>query len=82
MVLATQGRVLRLKEKIGARNQTFAICRGQCLAYARFEVMPSLVRRVDASEARPKREINEGRGVVLFPGCAVEKSRDSRGCLG
>jgi hypothetical protein len=37
--------------------------------------MTPLVRGVDGAKTHTERECNEGRSVIFFPGCAVEKFR-------
>src|SRR5204862_8287249 len=47
-------------------------------ADGRFEVMPPLIRGVDAAKAGLDREPHAALRVVFFPGGAVEEGRDHR----
>ena len=62
-----------LQKKIVARDQSCAISGGQSLTDSGFEVMPPLVRRVDAAKAHAEREFREGRGAIFLPGGAVDE---------
>ena len=73
VVLAALVRELRLQEEIRARDHARAVGGGERLADSGLEVVPPLVGGVDAPEARPERELGEGRGAVFLPGGAVEE---------
>src|SRR5208282_5664736 len=68
----------RLQKKIVALDQSGATRGGQSLADSLFEVMPSLVGRVDAPKTHAQREFGEGRRAIFLPGSAVKKIGDGR----
>lgn len=73
VVLTALVREFRLQKKIVARNHPCAITDGQTLTHCCLVVVSALVRCVDATNTRAKRELDEGRGTFFFPGCSVEK---------
>ena len=73
MILPALVCVLRLKEQVGARYDSGAIYSSEPFPDSSFEVVPPLIGRIDAAEARAQRELGEGLGTVFLPGGAVEK---------
>src|SRR5215470_11633423 len=67
---------LRLQEDIGARHESRAIRCGQRVADARFDVVATLIRGVDATKAAPQRELRQRRRALFLPGRAVQEVRD------
>jgi len=43
------------------------------LTYSFFEVMPSLVRRIDATKTHAQREIDESGSAIFLPGGAIDE---------
>ena len=78
VVLAALVGELRLEEKVRPRDDTGAVGSGESLTDSGLEVVSALVRRVNAPEAHPERELGEGRGPVFLPGSAVEKIGNER----
>src|SRR5204862_299890 len=74
MILRVDVRELRLQEELLAAH---AARLDRC-ADGRFEVMPPLIRGVDAAKAGLDREPHAALRVVFFPGGAVEEGRDHR----
>jgi len=66
-----------LQKEIGSRYRARAISGGQPLAYSGLEVMPPLVRRVDAAKAHPQSELGKRGRAIFFPGGAIQKIGES-----
>src|SRR5262249_37281874 len=79
VILATAIGELRLHEHVGARHDAVPICGGQRLAHPGFDVVPTLVGRVDAAEAAAQRELRQRRGAILLPRRADEEFRTGGG---
>src|SRR5271154_6116867 len=73
MVLAALVGKFCLQKKIVARDQASAIRGGQSPANSFFEIMPSLVRSVDAAKTATEREFDKGRGTIFLPGGSIEE---------
>ena len=73
MILASLIGELCLQKKISSRYHTRTVRRGQPLPDAGFEVVPALVRRVDATKAHADCEFGESWSALFFPGGAVEE---------
>src|SRR4029077_14467434 len=71
-----------LQKKIGARDNTRAIGGSQPLSNPGFEVMPTLICRVDAPKAHPEGGFDQSRSAVFLPCGAVEKIANGRRLLG
>ena len=79
MILAAERRELRLQEQVLAPRGPTPHQRGHRRSHRRLEVVPALVRGVDAAEARVQRQPDERFGAVLLPGRAVEEARHGAG---
>src|SRR6266545_3376409 len=75
MILAGARRELGLQEDLSAHHQALAIRRGERVPYRGLDVMPSLVRRVDAPEARSKRTLGERTSTLFLPRGAIQEPR-------
>ena len=78
MVLSVDVGEFRLQKQIVAPNDSFIDRARHRRTDAGFEVMPPLVRGVDAAEAGINRKASEAFGLVLFPRSAVEEAGCAR----
>src|SRR5258706_11202914 len=62
-----------LQKKIVARDDARVVSGGQSLTDSGFEIMPSLVRRVDGSKAHSEGEFRERRGAIFLSGGALDE---------
>src|SRR3982751_6884350 len=66
---------LRLQEHVGTRDDAGAVRGRQRVADRGLDVVPALIRGIDAPKPRAQRELGEGGGAVFFPGGAVQEVR-------
>jgi hypothetical protein len=71
-----------LKKKIGAGDQSGAICGGKTLADSSLKVMAALVGSIDGTKARADGEFSKRWCAVFFPGGAVKKIGNGRFSVG
>jgi len=79
MILTGQVRELRLKEQLLAAYYPIAIETSEGFAHSCFEVVASLVGRIDGTEATPNSELDQSLGPVFFPCSAVNEGGSAGG---
>jgi len=75
MILAIDGRELRLQEEVVAFDEAVANLGRNRRTDAGFEVVTALIRGVDRTEAALDRQARQPFGLIFFPRGAVDERR-------
>src|SRR3954467_9575244 len=77
MILTRLISELGLEEKLGTRDDAGAVSRSQRFTDSHLEVVPPLIRRVDAAKSGAQRKFGERSRAFFLPRCSVKQVGNS-----